>query len=228
MNVLVVDDHPIMRKGIVYLLQTLAGHDSTSEADSIASALQQVARQPPDVIVLDLSLGRESGLDLIRRLRDQGSTVPILVLSVFDEAMHAERVLRAGSQGYLMKESAPDQLLDAVRRVARGEIVISAPMQARIMAAWVDGGSNSLNRGGMAGLSPRELEVLRLIGQGLSTAQIAEQQVRSLKTIEAHRSNIQRKLGLASAAQLVRYATLWLERGAVPLGETPREPSATP
>jgi DNA-binding NarL/FixJ family response regulator len=122
MRILVVDDHPIMRRGIVHLLGTMPGSVVTSEADSVATALDQVRQNRPDVIVLDLSLGRqESGLDLILRVREAGSSVPILVLSVFDETLHAERVLRAGAQGYLMKESAPDELIDAVRRIARGK-----------------------------------------------------------------------------------------------------------
>jgi len=210
MHILVVDDHPIVRSGIVHLLRHLGDATSTSEADSVQGAVAQVAARRPDVIVLDLSLRRQSGLDVIRRLRDGGCTTPILVISVFDEVMHAEHVLRAGAQGYLMKESAPDLLLTAVQRVADGEVVLSSSMQAKVMASLVGVGAS---RVGPAALTAREHEILRLIGRGCTTSDIAMEMARSVKTVETHRSRIMRKLGLESAAQLVRYATLSLERG---------------
>jgi len=207
MKILVVDDHPIVRQGVRHLLLSQIDGASVEEAPDIATALRQARDTRPDVAVIDLSLGRESGLDLLQRLREADTPVPALVLSVFDEALHAERALRAGARGYLMKETAPDQLVASVLRVARGEIVVSPAVQSRLLAGMVDAG-RAAERTGEAALSAREVEVLRLVGTGLSTQQIAERMCRSAKTIEAHRCNIQRKLGLDCALQLVRYATL--------------------
>ena len=212
MHILVVDDHPVVRQGIRHLLMAQIADASFCEADSIAAAMERVTAQRPDVAVVDLSLGRESGLDLIRKLRNSGCDSPVLVLSVFDEDLHAERALRAGAQGYVMKESAADHLVDAVRRVARGEVVLSATMLARLMTSLMSGTATE-SRTGQASLSLRELQVLQMIGEGASTLEIADRVKRSSKTIEAHRSNIQRKLRLDSALHLVRYATLWVDRG---------------
>lgn len=212
MHILVIDDHPVVRKGIAHLLQSSTPEAHVGEADSITSALAAIQAQSPDAIVLDLSLGRESGLDLIRQARELGCASPILVVSVFDEEIHAERVIRAGAQGYLMKESAPDLLVDAVRRVADGEVVLSQAIQSKLVAMLM-GRHGRQPASGLAALSDREVEVLALVGKGHSTAEIAQQLSRSVKTIETHRSNIQRKLGLDSAAHLVRYAILWVERG---------------
>lgn len=209
MHILIVDDHPVVRQGIRHLLETKGA--TTDEADCGAVALRLAAARRPDVVVVDLSLGRESGLDLIERLRADGCDAPVLVLSVFDEALHAERALRAGAQGYVMKEAAPDLLVDAVWRAARGEVVLSAPMLSRLMSSPMRG-TGSESRTGEAALSSRELQVLQMVGEGLATSDIAERIKRSVKTIEAHRTNIQRKLQLESSLQLVRYATLWVDR----------------
>lgn len=207
MNVLVVDDHPVLRQGLRSLLTAQASDIRVAEADSLDSAVAAALSLRPQVCVLDLSLGKESGLDLIPRLRAAAIDAAVLVLSVFDESLHAERALRAGARGYLMKESAADQLVDAVQRVARGEIVVSAPVHARLLAVAIGGDAA---RSGEAALSAREREILDLVGRGLSSQQIAERMSRSVKTIETHRGNIQRKLRLDCALQLVRYATLRL------------------
>ncbi|MCB1552790.1 MAG: response regulator transcription factor [Xanthomonadales bacterium] len=206
MNILIVDDHPIVRQGIRHLLSAQIDHARVTEAGSTAEALRKAGEVAPDVCVIDLSLGKESGLDLLRMLREAGFDSPTLVLSVFDESLHAERALRAGARGYMMKESAPDKLVDAVRRVARGEVVVSPTVQARLLKSMLGGGSE--RRSGESALSVREREVLELLGDGFSSQQIADRMARSVKTIETHRSNIQRKLNLNSALQLVRYATL--------------------
>ncbi len=207
MRVLVVDDHPIMRLGLRQLLLAAPVIASCSEAGNVADALALVQRERPDAIVVDLSLGKESGLDLIARLRARDDTTPILVLSMFDEALYAQRVLRAGAQGYLMKEASTDHLIEAVQRIVRGDTVVSAAMNARFNDAAPAGAPSGLDA-----LTPRELIVLRLIGQGQSPASIARVQSRSTKTIEAHRESIKRKLGLQTASELTRFAALWLER----------------
>jgi len=212
MHILLVDDHPVVRKGMAHLLTTAVSEARVSEAGSVETALSAIELSSPDAIVLDLSLGRESGLDLIRRARDSGCRTPILVVSVFDEVIHAERVIRAGAQGYLMKESAPDLLVDAVRRVYAGEVVLSPAIQAKLVSMLI-GRHGREPASGLGALTERELEVLGFIGHGLSTSEIAGELSRSIKTIETHRANIQRKLGLDSATQLLRYAIHWAERG---------------
>ena len=210
MNILIVDDHPIVRQGVRYLLTSQIPEATVQEADGIGSALSAASACRPDVAIIDLSLGRESGLELVARLKETEPATRCLVLSVFDESLHAERALRAGARGYVMKESAPDRLVESVLGVARGEIVVSPQVQTRMLSAMA--GQRAEQATGEASLSPREAEVLRLIGEGLTTQQIAARLHRSVKTIEAHRSNLQRKLGLGCALQLVRYATLWVVR----------------
>lgn len=210
MNILVVDDHPIVRQGVRYLLTSQIPEATVQEADGIGSALSAASACRPDVAIIDLSLGRESGLELVARLKETEPATRCLVLSVFDESLHAERALRAGARGYVMKESAPDRLVESVLGVARGEIVVSPQVQTRMLSAMA--GQRAEQATGEASLSPREAEVLRLIGEGLTTQQIAAGLHRSVKTIEAHRSNLQRKLDLGCALQLVRYATLWVVR----------------
>lgn len=210
MNILVVDDHPIVRQGVRYLLTSQIPEATVQEADGIGSALSAASACRPDVAIIDLSLGRESGLELVARLKETEPATRCLVLSVFDESLHAERALRAGARGYVMKESAPDRLVESVLGVARGEIVVSPQVQTRMLSAMA--GQRAEQATGEASLSPREAEVLRLIGEGLTTQQIAARLHRSVKTIEAHRSNLQRKLDLGCALQLVRYATLWVAR----------------
>ena len=210
MNILVVDDHPIVRQGVRYLLTSQIPEATVQEADGIGSALSAASACRPDVAIIDLSLGRESGLELVARLKETEPATRCLVLSVFDESLHAERALRAGARGYVMKESAPDRLVESVLGVARGEIVVSPQVQTRMLSAMA--GQRVEQATGEASLSPREAEVLRLIGEGLTTQQIAACLHRSVKTIEAHRSNLQRKLDLGCALQLVRYATLWVVR----------------
>ena len=210
MNILVVDDHPIVRQGVRYLLTSQIPEATVQEADGIGSALSAASAGRPDVAIIDLSLGRESGLELVARLKETEPATRCLVLSVFDESLHAERALRAGARGYVMKESAPDRLVESVLGVARGEIVVSPQVQTRMLSAMA--GQRAEQATGEASLSPREAEVLRLIGEGLTTQQIAARLHRSVKTIEAHRSNLQRKLDLGCALQLVRYATLWVAR----------------
>lgn len=210
MHVLIVDDHPIVRRGLVQLMLDRPNVSSCGEACSVDGALAECGRQRPDVIVLDLSLQDESGLELVRRLRASGDTTPILVLSMYDETMHAERALRTGAQGFMMKASAAEVVADAVDRAARGERVLSPAMHARFDAP---GAAAATAIDPVAALTSRELEVLRLIGEGHSTAGIADRQCRSVKTIESHRESIKRKLALRSATELVRYATLWREHG---------------
>jgi DNA-binding NarL/FixJ family response regulator len=210
-QLLIVDDHPIVRHGILNLIAAQCMPLQCREAASMDAALSLLEHWLPDIILLDLKLGQENGLHLIPKLRARNMHCPILVLSVHDESIYAERALKAGAQGYLMKDAGPDQLMDAIQRILRGETFVSSAMHQKLMSAWTSG--KALSEGiGVANLSDRELEVMQLVGQGLSSGQIAEQLQRSVKTIESHKATIQRKLGLESSGQLARYAAIWSDQ----------------
>lgn len=206
MHVLIVDDHPIVCRGLAQILLNRPAIASCDEAHSVATGLLRHSQHRPDAIVLDLSLGEESGLDLLRALRSRSEPTPVLVLSMFDEAIHAQRALHAGAQGYMMKATPPEQVADGVERVARGEQLWSARLRAHL-----DESRGAPAPLGINALTEREREVLRLLGDGHTTAEIASIQFRSVKTIDSHRESIKRKLGLRSATELVRYAALWRE-----------------
>jgi len=208
-RVLIVDDHPIIRQGLAALLGGVGNFGPIDLASSGADALAMFRRDRPDVVLLDLSLGGESGLDVLRRLHALDETVPVLVMSMHDETLHAERALRAGARGYVMKHEATEVVIEALRRVLRGEIVLSPKMQTALISRMSL--QTERKRVGVDALSDREMEVLRLIGHGVSSNEIAEQLSRSVKTVEAHRASIRTKLRLASNLDLIRFATLWIE-----------------
>jgi DNA-binding NarL/FixJ family response regulator len=180
------------------------------EAESAAAAMQVATSAHPDLAIVDLSLTEGTGLDLIRSLREAAPTLPVLVLSMHDEALFAERVLRAGARGYIMKRQAITGLVGAIRQVLSGRIYVSEGMAQSVLERLGHDGAQSDNP--MANLTDRELEVFDLIGRGLSTAAIAEQIGVSIKTIETYRSNIKAKLNLKDAADLIRFAVTWAER----------------
>ncbi len=208
-RVLIVDDHPIIRQGMAALLAGVNGFAPIDQAASSEEALAQARRARPDVVLLDLSLGAESGLDVLRRLQTLDRSIPVLVMSMHDESLHAERALRAGAVGYVMKHEATETVIDAIRRVLRGEVALSPRMQTALIARMTT--QSERRRSGVDALSDREMEVLRLIGLGVSSNDIANQLCRSVKTIEAHRASIRNKLGLTSNLDLIRFATLWIE-----------------
>ncbi len=205
-RVLVVDDHPIIRQGLSQLFSLDQAFAAVTQAGSIAEARTALRETAPDVMVLDLSLGKESGLDLLRMLRTEGNSLPVVVLSMYDESVYAERALHAGAQAYLMKQSAAEHVVSAVHSVLRGEIVVSAAIQSQLISRMVRGKAAV---GQLESLSDREMQVLQLLGQGLSTSAIAIALNRSAKTIETHRAALKSKLGLRSGLELLRYAARW-------------------
>jgi DNA-binding NarL/FixJ family response regulator len=207
-RVLVVDDHPIVRHGIAQLIDQQPGLEVGAQASSAADALSFAVKGNFDLAVIDVSLEGVSGLELIKQIRERGVETPILVMSMHDETFYAERALRAGAQGYVMKQRATTDILKAVRRVLEGELYLSSEMADQLLRRAVDGGSPE--RSGPAQLSDRELEVLQLLGQGVSTREIADQLHLSVKTIESYRANIKRKLDLKNATELMRYAVDWV------------------
>lgn len=213
-KIIIVDDHPIVRQGIALLINQQPDLDVCCEAGSAEEALEMLAKGADSirVAIVDLSLGGMSGLELVKTLRARHPEMSVLVMSMHDESLYAERVLRAGARGYIMKQEATEKILTALRQILRGEIYVSDRMRTRMLERLID------NRGEpsespLASLSDRELEVLRLIGRGMSTGEIARDLCRSVKTIEAHRANIKEKLSLRGGAELVRFAIQWVGEG---------------
>lgn len=208
-RVLIVDDHPILRHGIAQLVEREPDFDACSEAGSLEEAKAVLIERPIDLAIVDLSLDGQSGTDLIREVRVLHPGVRCLVLSMHDERLHAERALRAGARGYLMKQEATRRIVVALRQVRAGHIYLSDAVSSEILGrlaggAPVDRGDG--NAGAVAGLSGREMEVLRLIGSGLKTGEIARALHRSVHTVETHRAGIKRKLGLRTAGDIARAA----------------------
>jgi DNA-binding NarL/FixJ family response regulator len=211
-RILVVDDHPIVRLGICRMIDPHPDLEICGEAESAETALQLAAHLKPDLALVDLSLAEGTALGLIGALRERAAGLQVLVLSMHDEALFAERALRAGARGYIMKQAAIEGLVAAIRHVASGQIYVSEKMTQRVLERVgdiTDPGKGPI--GLLTALSNRELEVFNLIGQGKSTVAIAAQLELSVKTVETYRSNIKTKLNLADANDLVRLATSWAE-----------------
>ncbi len=209
-RILIVDDHPIVRLGIRQMLAAEPDLEVCGEAESADAGMELTVRAHPDLAIVDLSLTEGTGLDLIRSLRASKPSLPVLVLSMHDEALFAERVLRAGARGYIMKREAITGLVAAIRQVLSGRIYVSESMAQAVLERL--GNESSSPDNPLANLTDRELEVFDLIGRGLSTGAIAEQIGVSVKTIETYRSNIKTKLNLKDATDLIRFAATWAER----------------
>jgi DNA-binding NarL/FixJ family response regulator len=207
-RVLIVDDHPILRHGIAQLVERESDLDPCAEAGTVDEALAVLAGQPIDLVLVDLSLNEQSGMDLIRHIRERHPQVKCLVLSMHDEKLHAERALRAGARGYVMKHEATRKIVTALRCVRDGRIYLSDQIATQLLERMATAPACGPARpdSPLGALSDRELEVLRLIGQGLKTGDIARTLHRSVHTIEAHRANIKRKLGLKTAGELSQAA----------------------
>lgn len=208
-RILVVDDHPMMREGLAQLIEHEADLTVSSQAHTAAQALDLTADSPPDLVLVDISLPDRNGLELIKDLNTLHPTLPVLVVSMHDEALYAERVLRAGGRGYIMKQEGGKKLMEAIRQVLSGRIYVSEKMSAKILETFSGHRPNSQSP--VETLSDREFEVFQLLGQGQGTRQIAEHLRISVKTVEVHRANVRKKLELASGAELVRYAIRWAE-----------------
>lgn len=209
-KVFLVDDHPIVRQGITQLINQERDLMVCGDAEVACTALEAIKSKKPDIMVIDISLKGMNGIDLIKNIRTRHPAMPILVLSMHDESLYAERVLRAGAGGYIMKQEATGNVLAAIRRVSRGEIYVSDRLAARMLKKCVTGksgeGTSPINL-----LSDRELEVFQLIGQGKGTRQIAKELFLSVKTVESYREHIKEKLKFENAVELVRHAIQWVE-----------------
>jgi DNA-binding NarL/FixJ family response regulator len=209
-RILIVDDHPIVRLGIRQMLAAEPDLEVSGEADSADEARRSIRSARPDLVIVDLSLAEGTGLDLIRSFRESLPGLPVLVLSMHDEALFADRVLRAGARGYIMKREAITGLVGAIRQVLSGRIYVSEGMAQAVLERL--GHEATAPDNPLASLTDRELEVFDLIGRGQSTGAIAEQLGVSIKTIETYRSNIKTKLNLKDATDLIRFAATWTER----------------
>lgn len=210
--ILIVDDHPLLRRGLAALIESEPDLAVCGEAATCAAALEAVGESQPDLVIVDLVLESNDGLDLVKKMKARHPEIPALVLSMHDEAVYAERALRAGARGYVTKQRLDDTVLVAIRRLLDGETHMSDTLQARLAAKFVGGRTRDADSP-LDALSDRELQVFRLIGHGRSTRQIAETLDLSVKTIESHREHIKQKLGLESAAELAHRATQWVETG---------------
>jgi DNA-binding NarL/FixJ family response regulator len=209
-RVLLVDDHPIVLKGLRRLIENEADLEVCAEAEGVREARAAIRRHQPDLAVVDISLKDGDGLELVKDLRAQYPALPVLVLSMHDESVYAERMLAAGANGYIMKQAASEQFMEALRKVLAGGIYVSDTIEARLARGTVRG-EVPASQDPIGQLSNRELQILRMIGRGLSTRQVADTLNLSIKTIEAHRQRIKHKLGLKTGAQLVNFAVSWSE-----------------
>jgi DNA-binding NarL/FixJ family response regulator len=211
-RILSVDDHPLMRHGIAQLLRGEADLMVCGEADSAPRALSAVRSLKPDLVLADLTMPGVNGLELIKQMRAMHPEVAVLVVSMHDETLYAERVLCAGGRGYIMKQEGGGKLIQAIRHVRSGRVYVSERVNAQVLEK-LTGKPGPVHPPGIGQLTDRELEVLRLIGQAREARQIARELGMSRKTVEAHRLSIKRKLKLRSGPELTRYAVLWVESG---------------
>jgi DNA-binding NarL/FixJ family response regulator len=211
-RVMIVDDHPLVRKGLSALITDEADLEVCGQAESAEEALSMLKECKPDLMVIDISLPGINGVDLIKRIRARDRNVRLLVSSMHDESLFAERCLRAGANGFINKECATNEVLCAIRKVLDGQIFLSAEMTSRMLHGAISGQSGE--QSSLETLSDRELEVFALIGKGLPIRDIADRLHLSVKTIETHRDHIRRKLNINSSTELMRHAVQWvLENG---------------
>lgn len=207
-RIMIVDDHPTLRRGLAALIQDEPDLEVCAEADEADEALRIAQQIKPDVMLVDLSLKQGSGLELIEQVKNLNLGVKMLVASMHEESLYAERALRAGAMGYVNKQETIDKLVDAIRQILRGQIYLSEKMTERVLHRVTDG--EKIEDDPVSRLSNRELEVFQLIGQGLTTKQIAEKLGLSPKTIETHREKVKTKLNLKNGAEVNLHAIQWV------------------
>jgi DNA-binding NarL/FixJ family response regulator len=207
-KVFVVDDHPIVRQGLALLISQEADLAVCGEAEEMHSALSAIPGVRPDILIVDISLNGPDGLELLKNIRLTSPRLPVLILSMHEESIYAERALRAGANGYIMKQEATEKVLVALRRILSGEIYVSDRIANSMLRHYVRG-VNPSPQSSVSDLTDRELEVFRLIGEGQGTRQIAEALHLSVKTVESYQQHIKEKLSLRSARELVRHAVQW-------------------
>ena len=200
-----MDDHPLLRQGLTLLINQEQDLVVCGEAEEAQGAMKAIAATNPDILIADISLNGPDGLELLKSLRASHPLLPVLILSMHDETIYAERVLRARANGYIMKQEAAEKVLIAVRRILSGDIYLSDRMANKLLHQYISGSTAETNSK-LSTLSDRELEVFRLIGEGRSTREIAERLHLSIKTVETYQAHIKDKLSLRSGRELVQHA----------------------
>lgn len=209
-RILIVDDHPLFREGLHQLIDREPGLTVCGEAADSSEALQLVEEKSPDVVVVDISLGSQSGIDLIKSLKTKNPELTVLVVSMHDESLYAERALRAGAMGYVMKHESPKTVKTAIRRVLAGEMYLSERMATSLVQKLMHGGEEPLESS-VSQLSDRELEVFRLLGHGKGTREIATELDLTVPTINSFRARIKEKLRLKNSSELLLQAIHWVQ-----------------
>ena len=209
-RIFIVDDHPMMRQGLAQLIGVEADFEVCGEAENAELALDTVGACKPDLVLADISLPGKNGLELIKDFQAFQPGLAVLVISMHDESLYAERVLRAGGRGYIMKQAGGKKLMEAIRQVLEGKIYVSEKMSADILETF-SGRRAGTTSSPVEQLTDREFEVFQLIGQGMGTRASAEKLHLSVKTVEVHRANIKAKLKLKTAPELIRFAVRWSE-----------------
>jgi DNA-binding NarL/FixJ family response regulator len=213
-TIYLVDDHTLLRDGLAHLLERESDFRICGQAATGAEALEQIPARQPDLVILDISLPDRNGLELLKDLQNLCPETQVLVLSMHDETLYAERVIRAGARGYLTKGSAKDRLIPALRRILDGQIALTQEASSFILGGMAGDGRRK-SRSRMQSLTDREFEVFERIGAGKDIHEIADALGISPRTVEAHRTHIREKLDLDDAAALLRYAVRWVETGEI-------------
>ena len=211
-RIFIIDDHPVFRKGLAQLLSAENDFDICGEAEDADAALKLLKKKLPDLAIVDITLKNSSGIDLIKNIKLLFPEMLTLTLSMHDEMIYAERALRAGSKGYVMKQEAPETIVKAIRHILKGNTYFSDNVTTRLFSKIAEGDQKAGTSSPVDLLSDRELEIFQLIGRGFSSRQIAGKLHISIKTVENHRAHIKEKLNLSSAIELVQHATLWVQK----------------
>jgi DNA-binding NarL/FixJ family response regulator len=209
-KIILVDDHPLVREWLTNLIHQQPDLAVCGEAETAPAALQTIEATKPDVAIVDISLKDSSGIELIKNIKVSHPRLAVIVLSMHDERLYAERALRAGARGYIMKRETAKKVITAIRRVLEGKLYLSEQLASLFAEKFVDGGGTKIHSP-IEQLSDRELEVFQMLGEGCETRQIAEAMNVSMKTIQAYCARIKEKLGLANATELLREAIRWNE-----------------
>jgi DNA-binding NarL/FixJ family response regulator len=209
-RIMLVDDHPMLRHGIAELVNSEGDLEVCGEAGNMQDAFTLAGKLKPDLVIIDVSLNGNNGIELMKNLSNRYPSMPLLAYSMHDETIYAERALRAGAKGYVMKQASADVLLDAIQQVLKGKMYLSKQMSEHLLGKLVGAGTSAAPIGSpIEKLSDRELEVLQHMGQGLGTSQIADKLCLSVKTIETYREHLKEKLNLSSGQELLRYSIEW-------------------
>ena len=209
-KIFIIDDHPVVIRGLSNLIEQEKELCVCGSAVDTKNVIDEIKRCKPDLIILDISLKDLSGLEFIRELKNHALEIPVLVLSMHDENIYAERSLHAGARGFIMKQEAPEKVILAIQEILRGNIYLSDKMKKIIIEQFASQNIRKNNFSGIKTLSERELEIFEMIGKGFSSRQIAESMFLSIKTIETYRARIKTKLNLTSSNELLQYAIQWV------------------